>query len=31
MIDLIYRDEEDVIAELDKFKSHILNCEKKAD
>ncbi|CAL5375946.1 unnamed protein product [Camellia sinensis] len=26
MIDLIYRPEEEVLAELDKFKSHILNC-----
>ncbi|KAK3220239.1 hypothetical protein Dsin_014209 [Dipteronia sinensis] len=31
MIDLIYRPEEEVLAELDKFKSHILNCEKKSD
>ncbi|KAJ0076064.1 hypothetical protein Patl1_33494 [Pistacia atlantica] len=28
MIDLIYRPEEEVLAELDKFKSHILSCEK---
>lgn len=26
MIDLIYRPEEEVIAELDKFKSHLLAC-----
>ena len=28
MIDLIYRPAEEVLAELDKFKSHILACEK---
>ncbi|OAY36510.1 WD-40 repeat-containing protein MSI4 [Manihot esculenta] len=28
MIDLIYRPEEEVLAELDKFKSHILTCDK---
>ena len=26
MIDLIYRPEEEVLAELDSFKSHILTC-----
>ncbi|KAK0598850.1 hypothetical protein LWI29_038570 [Acer saccharum] len=31
MIDLIYRPEEEVLAELDKFKSHILSCEKKSE
>ncbi|GAV87947.1 WD40 domain-containing protein/CAF1C_H4-bd domain-containing protein [Cephalotus follicularis] len=29
MIDLIYRPEEEVLSELDKFKSHILGCDKK--
>ncbi|XP_044495469.1 WD-40 repeat-containing protein MSI4-like [Mangifera indica] len=28
MIDLIYRPEDEVLAELDTFKSHILSCEK---
>ncbi|ESR39783.1 WD-40 repeat-containing protein MSI4 [Citrus sinensis] len=28
MIDLIYRPEEEVLAELDKFKSHIFGCDK---
>lgn len=28
MIDMIHRDEEDVLAELENFKSHILACER---
>lgn len=31
MIDLIYRPEEEVLAELDKFKSHILTCSSETE
>jgi hypothetical protein len=31
MMDLIYRPEDEVMAELDKFKSHILGCDTVSD
>lgn len=31
MMDLIYRPEDEVMAELDKFKSHILGCDTVTD
>ena len=30
MSDLIYRPEEEVLAELEKFKSHVVSCTSKA-